>query len=377
MSSDFDIEYNRKKSSKSVLSTRNILITLGATVAVLLLVITGLYAKGYFDVATEVPIIQTETTSNDTPFNLNNPETVTTDDLISSDEDYNDNADMDPNLPSEPLLFAHDKTILRIDVNRLEGELKCEKICTADCLFTTIPQYSKDKKKLYFSGRENIEYYDFETETVEQLPIYKDSIIIQSNFFLKGFKKNEIIFVQCNKKRDTCSFRFFDLKTEKLTERVESHGCGSRDIPIIRSLSLDGTKLLYMCIMNQNLYLKDLTNPDEMDHRTHMTDLKAQNEISPDNSWLIRISSFDRIYTFLHLFNINESWKSKTIKLECYITNVHRYSFSKNREILYILASTANGYELFAFDYDKLITQNMAVEIYPRRVIMKPENYVK
>lgn len=170
------------------------------------------------------------------------------------------------------------------------------------------------------------------------------------------------------------------MKTEKLTERVESHRCGSLDVPILRSLSPDGTKLLYMCIMNQNLYLKDLTNSNEMDHRIHMADLKAQNEISPDNSWLIRITSFDRVFTFLHLFDINESWKSKTIKLKCCITNVHRYAFSKNRKILYILASTrtvANGYELFAFDYDKLFTENNAVEIYPRRVIMKPENYVK
>ena len=196
MTSDFDTNIILKKSSKSFFDTRNIL-TLGATVAVSLLVITGFMQKDTWRYNPRQHWLFTNDIQRHL-LNLNNPETVTNDDLISDEED-DDNADMDPNLPSEPLLFAHDRTFWESTWTKSRRWTECEKIYTADCLYTTIPQ-----EETLLSGK----------MILKQIRQLHSQRIARIFLFWKRFKKNEIIF--------WIVFRSFFRKTEKLTERVES-----------------------------------------------------------------------------------------------------------------------------------------------------------
>ena len=359
MSTDFDIEYNDEESPKSFLSTRNILITLGATLAVSLLVIRGLYARGYFDVATEVPII--------------NPESINTDD--SGDDNDNSRYEIDPSFQLEDLFFIHNKNMLR--VIQSQNELKCEKISVPVIVHTTVPQYSKDKKKIYFAEKDNIDYYDLETEITEKTPIHNDDFLIVSNFVLNKPHLNELICVGVNRVADTCAFRFFDLECGQLTNRFEKHHCNADEIPIIRTLSPDGARLFYMCHDTKRMLMKDLSKPEENDTFIIESNWDCRFEISPDNEKLIRYCSSE--YNYLALIDINDPTNVEVIELKRNITYIHRFAFSKNQKILYVLANTGavkNDYELFAFDYEKLLTQSKAVDFFSKQVIKRPEDVV-
>ena len=358
MSSDFDIEYDREEPTKSFLNTRNILITFWAIAAVSLLVIRGLYAKGYFDVATEVPII--------------NPESINIDDSDGDNSKY----ETDSSFQLEDLLFIHNKNMLR--VIQSNNELKCERIPVPVSAHTAVPQYSKDKKIIYFAEKDNIDYYDLENETIEKTPINNDKFIIVSKFVLTKPHLNELICVGANRDADTCSFRFFNLEYGYLTNRFEKHHCNAADeIPIIKALSPDGARLFYMCHDTKRMFMKDLSKPEENDKFIIETNWDCRFEICRDNEKLIRYCSSE--FNSLALIDINTPTNVEVIELERKITYIHRFAFSKNQKILYVLATTRalkDGYELFAFDYEKLLTQWEAVDFFSKQVIKRPEDFV-
>ena len=357
MSSDFDNKNNREETTKSFLNTRNILITLGAIVAVSMLVISGLYSKGYFDVATEVPIID--------------PESINIDDSDGDNSKY----ETGPSFQLEDLLFIHNKNMLR--VIQSNNELKCEKISVPVSAHTAVPQYSKDKKKIYFAEKDNIDYYDLENGTTGKTPINNDKFLIVSKFVLKKPHLNELICVGANRDADTCSFRFFNLEYGRLTNRFEKHHCEADEIPIIRALSPDGKRLFYMCHDTKRMFMKDLSKPEENDEFIIETNWDCKFEISPDNEKLIRSCSSE--YNSLAIIDINAPTNVEVIKLERQITYIHRFAFSKNQKILYVLATTRavkDGYELFAFDYKKMLTQRKDVDFFSKQVIKRPEDFV-
>ena len=122
---------------------------------------------------------------------------------------------------SNDLLFSEDVNVLKIDLNA--SEFKVDHIATApdkECS----PQYSRDKKQIYFAGTNELKFTIWKTA---QSPIWFCLIFyISGKFILLKPNLNELIYV--SRHGDEFKIRYNNISNPSLTKHIGPYKCGKR-----------------------------------------------------------------------------------------------------------------------------------------------------
>ena len=289
-------------------------------------------------------------------------------------------ADTEESIPepyvSNDLLFSEDVNILRIDFNA--SELKVDHIATGplkDC----DPQFSLDKKQIYFAGTNEIKVYNLENGSVSDLTL--PDLYISGKFLLLKPNLNELIYV--SRHGDDFKIRYHNISNPSLTKYIGPNRCGKRKgVELLGQIS-DGSKLLYKCGgTSKVIWLKDLKNTAVEDYPVAKFDtLMTRIVVCPDNR---RIISCTQGNSFCTLFNIHDQFNlsSEKIPLPIEASKLNHFAFSNDLKTLYILGSNGmkenDDYKLIQLNYEQIVNNPRLASYQIGEVtrISKPENFI-
>lgn len=277
---------------------------------------------------------------------------------------------------SNDLLFSEDVNILKIDFNA--PELRVDHIATGS-LKECSPQFSLDKKQIYFAGTNEIKVYNLESGSIFDLTL--PDLYTKGKFLLLKPYLNELVYVSGY--GGLFDIRYHNISNPSLTKTFSPHKCEPRyAIELIEQFS-NGSKLLYKCgPSGKNVFLKDLNNPEVEDilvakYDTNMTRLT----ISPDNRRIITCTNVNKHCT---LYDITDPLQvtSQKIPLPISPPGLIHFAFSDDRRILYILGSNGmkegDKYKLIQLNYEEIINNpgQKSYQIGEVTRLEKPENFV-
>ena len=293
-------------------------------------------------------------------------------DLTNSNPDSNSEVYV-----SNELLFSEKVNVLRIDLNA--PEFKVDHITTTQ-LRDSAPQYSPDKKRIYYTGTNNIEVYDVESKqftgiTEASLPY----IYTKGKFVLLKPFLNEVIYV--SRVGSEYEISYYNISNPEQTKPIGPHKCGSRkSIEILGQIS-DGSMLLYKCSgRDNNVYLKNLNNHEAEDLAIFEIDNSMTRiSISPDNRIIISCSPGSE---HCSLFNISDPFDVTKQEIPLPIsTNVYnQIAFSNDLKTLFILGSDGMkdvDFDLIRLNYEEILNSpgKASYQIGETIKIPKPKNY--
>ena len=277
---------------------------------------------------------------------------------------------------SNDLLFSEDVNVLKIDLNA--SEFKVDHIATApdkECS----PQYSRDKKQIYFAGTNELKIYNLENGPVSDLIL--PDLYISGKFILLKPNLNELIYV--SRHGDEFKIRYNNISNPSLTKHIGPYKCGKRKGVELLGQFSDGSKFLYKCGgTSKVIWLKDLKNTAVEDYPVAKFDtLMTRIVVCPDNR---RIISCTQGNSYCTLFNIHDQFNlsSEKIPLPIEASRLNHFAFSKDQKTLYILGSNGmkenDDYKLIRLNYEQIVNnpRRASYQIGEVTRISKPENFI-
>ena len=299
------------------------------------------------------------------------------DPLDVTQDSTNINADSNSDVHvSNELLFSENINILRIDFNA--PELKVDHIITVEKNMNSCPQYSLDKKRIYFAISDGVKVYDVESHKESTFEIPK--AINRKKFLLLKPILNEIIYVGRGDQNED-QLMYYNIDNPKLTKEISAVKCSLyQSVEIIGQFS-DGSKILYKCSgRDKNVYLKNLNNHEAEDLAIfEIETYKTSIAISPDNRTIISCTPGSG---HCSLFNISDPLDVTKQEIPSQIgTHLCIYiEFSNDMKTLYLLGSNGlkdGDFDLIRLNYEEILNSpgKASYQIGEVIRIQKPEKY--
>ena len=299
--------------------------------------------------------------------------------LDVTQDSANSNADSNSEVHvSNESLFSENMNILRIDFNA--PEFKVDHITMIGKNMNNCPQYSLDKKKIYYLAiSEGVKVYDVKSHKESTFEIPK--AIDRKKFLLLKPILNETIYVGRDKGHKE-QLMYYNIDNPKeITREISAVKCDLYQSVEIWGQFSDGSKILYRCSgRDRTVYLKDLNNFEAEDLaifeiETHKTSIA----ISPDNRTIISCNPGSENCS---LFNISDPLDVTKQEIPSQIGR-HLFiyiEFSNDMKTLYLLGSNGlkdGDFDLIRLNYEEILNSpgKASYQIGEVIPIQKPEKY--
>ena len=258
------------------------------------------------------------------------------------------------NFPSDLIIFEHNKFIHVVDPK--DSELKSRYLFDDADTFVSNFQFSKDKKRLYFY-RGGICMYDFESRQVQDFTAFN-----VNHFLLRRPDHNSMLYGTKDDIKKTSSIRHWNIKESKPIKDYPTK-CGGKMYvypPAILGQTLDGSKVLYNCVGENDYFLKNLNDPNSEDRKlfTLYGDFPGNTLFSPDGSKMIIVDFCYTFWTLIDLNSVDPIAGRFPIYFNADAKQFQSLTLSDDMKTLYFVIRNENECKLYAINYKSLFENN-------------------
>ena len=162
--------------------------------------------------------------------------------------------------------------------------------------------------------------------------------------------------------KKTSSIRHWNIKESKPIKDYPTK-CGGKMCvypPAILGQSLDGSKVLYHCVGENDHFLKNLNDSNSEDRKLFplYSDLVSYSLFSPDGSKMILIDVRYTFWTLIDLNSENPIAESNIIFFNVDAKEFQSLSLSDDMKTLYFVIRKENECKLYAINYKSLFENN-------------------